>query len=230
MSVKYQITWMPQYITPTPVFFFFLFFLVLLFAYFQLLFINNIALMSGLLHTFLCINFLFQPGWSNHDQIYFPHQTTKAIKKNTKHWIQTLDSRQPETMLSTRTETNEMSERLSFCLETLKCIPRRENTDKKTPVVSLGWWSLQSDSHSWSVQGRVREGEAEQKESFTENPPCFQTLCVNEETLGDKGKRHTEEDRKLCMRFHSARKNLFLSGPRVWQRAQKAIILTVEKN
>lgn len=90
----------------------------------------------------------------------FPHQTTKAIKKNTKHWIQTLDSRQLETMLSTRTETNEMSEWLPFCLETLNRIPRRENTDRKTPVVSLGWWSLQSDSHSWSVQGRARESQS----------------------------------------------------------------------
>jgi hypothetical protein len=58
---------------------------VLLFAYFQLFLINNNALMNGLLHTFLCTDFLFQSRWSNHDQIYFPHQTTTAIRKNTKH-------------------------------------------------------------------------------------------------------------------------------------------------
>lgn len=64
--------------------FLFLSFFFLLFAYFQLLFINNIALMSSLLLTFLCIDFLFQSGWSNHDQIYFSTSNNESNQKEYK--------------------------------------------------------------------------------------------------------------------------------------------------
>jgi hypothetical protein len=91
-----------------------------------------------------------------------------------------LDSRQPETVVSERTETNEISHWLSHLPGKRSKLYPKKREHRKKPVVSLGWGSLQSDSSSCGVQGRAREKEAVQKERYTETSPCGGISCINE--------------------------------------------------